>query len=238
MFIEGVRRAKNKWRIGVAVLLGLIIVSLVLSFAFFGSSIGGAADSAPSDILGSAEYTAEAAAEAVKGAEGDMTVLGQAASAYLSLAAYQVLYMEDPTKAYKEALKYAEEMVAACGSTEAADYNTAYGYVLQANAGLGDAAALSTAFNASLDVVTIDESYINAYYNYMDALGATEQFMNDMETVKAILEPLAEDAPAEDEATEEDIENPGDSGTPAAVLDYIEELLVAAKVEVATSDEE
>lgn len=237
MFIEGVRRAKNKWRIGVGVLLGLIIVSLVLSFAFFGSSIGGVSDTPEAtDVLESAELNAEAAAEAVKDAEGDMTVIGQAAAAYLSLAAFRDLYLQDSADAYAEALKYAEQMVAACGATEAADYNTAYGYVLEANFGLGDAAALSAAFTESLDYVTIDESYINGYYQKMSALGASEQFIADMEGVKAILEPQVGEAPAEDAEETEDNEAPGETGTPAAVLEYVEELLVSARVENATGE--
>ena len=237
MFIEGVRRAKNKWRVGVGILLGLIIVSLVLSFAFFGSSIGGVSETAQStDILESAELNAEAAAAAVKDAEGDMTVIGEAAAAYLSLAAFQELYLADSADAYKEALNYAEQMVAACGSTEAADYETAYGYVLEANYGLGDAAALSTAFLESLDFVTISETYINSYYQMMSTLGATEQFITDMDAVKAVLEPQVEEVPVEEGEAEEGEEGDNESGTPAAVLEYVDELLVSAKVENATAD--
>ena len=242
MFIEGLRRAKKKWRIGVGVLLGLIIISLVLSFAFFGSSIGVSETPQATDILEAAELNAEAKADAVKDAEGDMTVIGDAAAAYLSLAAYQDLYLHDSADAYKEALDFAQQMVAACGSTEAADYNTAYSYVMEANFGLGDAAALSAAFNESLALVTIDESYINSYYQMMSALNALEQFSTDMDAVKAILEPQVEDAdaPAEGEEAvaegEEDNETPGETGTPAAVLEYVDELLTSAKLELDTAE--
>ena len=234
MFIEGMRRAKKKWRIGVGILLGLIIISLVLSFAFFGSSIGVSDTAQPTDILESVEYSAEAAADAVKDAEGDMTVLGQAAAAYLSLAAYQDLYLVDSADAYREALNYAEQMVAACGSTESADYNTAYGYVLEADFGLGDAAALSAAFVESLAYVTIDESYIQSYYQKMSELGDLVQFQADMEEVKAILEPQVGEAPAED--TEEDEETPAETGTPASVLSYVEDLLDAVRIELDTAE--
>lgn len=241
MFIEGMRRAKNKWRIGVGVLLGLIVISLVLSFAFFGSSIQGVSDSsnAATGILESAEASAESAAEAAKDADGDMTVQGQAAASYLSLAAYRELYLEDSADAYKEALKYAQNMVDACGGTEAADYDTAYGYVISANAGLGDVDALSAAFLESLSYVTLDESYIQSYYSAMSALDANEQFIADMDEVKSILNEQVEDEPAEEDSAEgeDDEESTETEGsTPAAVLEYVEELIASVNAQQNAED--
>lgn len=236
MFIEGMRRAKNKWRVGVGVLLGLIVISLVLSFAFFGSSIQGVSDGsdAASGILESAEASAESAAEAAKDADGDMTVQGQAAASYLSLAAYRELYLEDPADAYKEALKYAQNMVDACGGTESADYDTAYGYVIRANAGLGDVDALSAAFLESLSYVTLDESYIQSYYSAMSALDADEQFIADMDEVKSVLNGQIKDEPAEDEPAEGEYgeeATDGEESTPATVLEYVEELIASIGAE-------
>lgn len=246
MFIEGMRRAKNKWRVGVGVLLGLIVISLVLSFAFFGSSIQGVSDSSQATgILESAEAAAEAAAQSAKDADGDMTVQGQAAASYLSLAAYCELYLEDPADAYKEALKYAQNMVKACGGTEAADYNTAYGYVISANAGLGDVDALSAAFLESLSLVTLDESYIQSYYSAMSALGATDQFVADMDEVKSVLKEQIKEEPAEEEAADDEDGEDGEDGeetveaeeaTPAALLEYVEELITSAKAEQNTAE--
>ncbi|MBQ1252688.1 MAG: hypothetical protein IIY02_07210 [Firmicutes bacterium] len=218
MFIEGIRHAKKKWRAGVAVLLGLIIVSLVLSFAYFGQSVGTAPTAEGGNALETAEIAAENAAAAADEAAGDATVLGSAAEAYLSLAAYQELYLEDASKSYEAALDYAQQMVTACGNTPDADYATAYSYVFEAYMGLGDADGISAAFNEALTVVTLDQNFVNTYYQYMYSLGAYDLILVDLEAALAIAE---ETAPAEGE---EDIESP------MTLVESIEELLVSAKV--------
>jgi tetratricopeptide (TPR) repeat protein len=226
MFIEGIRHAKKKWRAGVAVLLGLIIVSLVLSFAYFGQSVGTAPTAEGGNPLETAEIAAENAAAAADEAAGDATVLGSAAEAYLSLAAYQELYLEDASKSYEAALDYAQQMVTACGSTPDADYATAYSYVFEAYMGLGDADGISAAFNEALTVVTLDQNFVNTYYQYMYSLGAYDLILVDLEAALAIAE---ETAPAEGEG-EEDIESP------MTLAESIEELLVSAKVAKDTAE--
>ncbi|MGI5873987.1 MAG: hypothetical protein ACOX8R_04935 [Bacillota bacterium] len=202
MFIEGLRRAKNKWRIVVGVLMGLIVISLLLTFANFGNKVDTSGVATNTTALTAAETAAENAASAAKSASGDMTVQGEAASAYLTLAAYQDLYLEDPAKSYQKALTYAKAMVEACGSTQEPDYETAYGYEFSALKGLGDGEGLSAAFNESLGAVTVSQDYLNSYAAAMIAVGANEQLVTDLETVKT---KLAEDPTiaAEDEAAED-----------------------------------
>ena len=232
MFIEGIRHAKKKWRVGVAILLGLIIVSLVLSFAYFGQSVGTAPDAQGGNPLETAELTAENAAAAADEAAGDATVLGSAAAAYLSLAAYQELYLEDASDSYAAALDYAQQMVTACGTTPDADYISAYSYVFEAYMGLNDAAGLSAAFNEALNVVTLDMDFINTYYQYMYALGAFDLIVTDLEAAKAIAET---DAPAVEEGAEE-AEGEETEDAPKSLVESIDELIVSARVTSETGE--
>lgn len=231
MFIEGLRRAKSKWRIGVSILLGLIIVSLVLSFAYFGQTMGGTGVTETASPLEAAESAAETAAAAANDAAGDATVLGNAAAAYLSLAAYQELYLEDSADSYAAALDYANQMVAACGTTPEADYATAYSYVFEAYMGMGDAAGLSAAFNEALKVVTLDESFIDTYYRYMNVLGDNELLIADLTTAKDLADKAA---PAEDETAAEGEAEEGEATEEVSLSQHIEDLIVSANVEQAT----
>lgn len=213
MFIEGLRKAKNKWRILVGVLMGLIIISLLATFSYAGRSVN-VSDTNTGDatVLSSVEETAKSAGDAAKKADGDITVQGDAAAAYLNLGAYQDLYLEDSGDSYKKALEYAKNMVAACGSAKDPDYVTAYGYEFSAYQGLGDEKGLSEAFNESLSVVDIDESFLNSYYSAMSGLKAYDAFIADMDTVTKKLEALAKEEPAaEEDKTAEDSENTDDN---------------------------
>ena len=188
MFIENMRHAKNKGRIWVGILMGLILISLFITYANVGGKSGlGASSSNSSGPYATAESTAKSAASDAKADKNDMDAQGTAASAYLSLAAYQNLYLDDGTKSYNNALKYAEAMVAACASAKEPDYATAYGYEFSAYQGLGDADGLSAAFNASLKKVTLSEDYLNSYYTAMGALKAYDQFNTDMAAVTDLL---------------------------------------------------
>lgn len=192
MFIENMRHAKNKGRIWVGILMGLILISLFITYANIGGTSGLGASSSDSGPYATAESTAKNAASAAKADKKDMDAQGTAASAYLNLAAYQNLYLEDGTKSYKKALKYAEAMVTACASAKEPDYATAYGYEFSAYQGLGDADGLSAAFNASLKKVTLSENYLNSYYTAMSALKAYDQFNTDMATVSDLLNKAAD----------------------------------------------
>ena len=230
MFIENLRRAKSKWRVGIGILMGLIVISLLATFSYAGNSMTASASGSDVGILAAAETKAEDAETSAKNAADDATVQGEAASAYLSLAGYMELYLEDPTDAYENALKYAENMVEACGSVQSPDYESAYGYVLEAQAGLENAEGLSSAFLESLDVMDISEDYLNTYYNYMASLDAYDQFIADMDTVTEKLESLAADEPTEEESEKteasEDSESVEDEKmTPSDLLDYAEELI-------------
>ena len=65
-----------------------------------------------------------------------------------------------------------------------------------------DGEGLSAAFNESLGAVTVSQDYLNSYAAAMIAVGANEQLVTDLETVKT---KLAEDPTiaAEDEAAED-----------------------------------
>lgn len=234
MFIENLRNVKDKRRVLIGVLLGLIILSLLLTFAYFGSDIGVSADNGSTgDFLKDAENAAKIAGD-VADKSDDMEAQNEAASAYFALAGYQVLHLEDATKSYKKALKYAEAMVAACGSAEAPDYETAYGYEIKAYAGLKDAQGLSAAFNESLEFVELNQSYLSTYNTAMTELDAQEQFIADMETVTAKLQ---EQAKAEPKADDEDAEESTEMSA-SQLIDYVASLVAAAQGTSAPADAE
>ncbi len=239
MFIENLRRAKSKWRVWIGILMGLIVISLLATFSYAGNNLNASAGNTDTSILASAETMAENAESAAKKADNDATVQGEAAAAYLSLAGYQELYLEDPTDAYEKALTYAQNMVTACGSVESPDYESAYDYVLRAEAGLEDVEGLSASFQESLAVLDISQAYLDTYFNYMSSLDAYDQFISDMDAVTEKLEPLAAEEPAEDEeeekaeegeeAQESDAMN-AEEMTPSELLDYTAELVRQATV--------
>lgn len=248
MFIENLRHAKNKGRLWVGILMGLIVISLVATFAYVGSDYGVSANTS-SDYLTTEEDTAKSAASAAKADDTDMDAQGTAASAYLSLAIYQDLYLEDNTKSYEKALEYGQAMVTACASADEPDYETAYGYEFTAYQGLADADSLSSAFNESLDQFDITESYLDTYYSAMSTLGAYDQFVTDMESVTSLLnDKLAEEEAAggDEEATDDedaDSEDSGDTDTEdvstSDLIDYVATLVseaTAASTSATTED--
>ena len=243
MFIENLRHAKNKWRVLVGILMGLIVISLLATFSYAGRSVGvsGSSDS-DSSVLATAEATAENAAKAAKDADGDMTVQGDAAAAFLSLAAYQELFLEDPADSYKEALKYAQAMVTACGDTQEPDYDCAYGYELSAYAGLGDSASLSAAFNESLKFVDIDQTYLDSYFGLMSGLEAYDQFVADMDGVNEKLEKQAAKEPAKDKKEKakakesEDGVMAEEEMSASDLIEYVQQLVNQANLSVSSAE--
>lgn len=237
MFIENLRHVKNKRRILIGVLMGLIAISLVLTFANFGGNFNVSAGTS-SDYLAEAEAAADSAAASAKAAGDDMEAQGAAASAYLSLAVYQELFLEDNSKSYEKALKYGQAMVAACAKAEEPDYETAYGYEFSAYQGLADADGLSAAFNESLDAFDISQSYLDSYYSAMSALGANDQFVSDMETVTNMLSDEAakegtdsgEEAAAneEDEDSEDSADTPTENVSASDLIAYVANLVSQA----------
>lgn len=232
MFIENLRRTKKKWRVGIGILLGLIVISLLATFSYAGNSVNTGSVPTETTVLAEAEAVAENAAEAAKNAANDVTIQGKAAAAYLSLAGYQALYLEDTAKAYEQAGDYARNMISACGTVENPDYETAYDYLMKAQFGLGDAQSVSAAFNESLKVVEINETYLNSYFNMMTALNANEQFITDMDAVQAKLKPLADKEPKADKNADKGKEDKaGDTEkTPSELMDYAAELVQQATV--------
>lgn len=242
MFIENLRHVKNKRRILIGVLMGLIVISLLLTFANFGGSLNVSAN-ASSNYLAEAEATADSAAASAKAAGDDIEAQGTAASAYLSLAVYQELFLEDSNKSYEKALKYGQAMVTACAKAEEPDYETAYGYEFSAYQGLADADGLSAAFHESLNNVTISQSYLDSYYSAMSTLGANDQFVTDMESVTDILNKQAakeetaggeeaaaneEDKDSEDEDSEEGEDAATEAVSASDLIAYVANLVSQA----------
>ena len=79
MFIENLRRAKSKWRVGIGILMGLIVISLLATFSYAGNSMTASASGSDVGILAAAETKAEDAETSAKNAADDATVQGEAA---------------------------------------------------------------------------------------------------------------------------------------------------------------
>lgn len=233
MFIENMRHAKHKKRILVAFLMVAVAVGLFAMYGNVGSSSGiSSGSSSSTSALTTAEDTADSAASDAKSNETDMDAQGMAASAYLSLASYQTLYLQDSAASYKKALKYAEAMVTACGSAETPDYTTAYGYEFSAYQGLDDADGLSAAFNESLTNVELNETYLNTYYTAMSAVSAYDQFTTDMATVTDLLN--EKEASGDDTTT---TDSSGNEVTTSDLIDYVASLVTqATTAESGTTD--
>ena len=78
MFIENLRRAKSKWRVGIGILMGLIVISLLATFSYAGNSMTASASGSDVGILAAAETKAEDAETSAKNAADDATVQGEA----------------------------------------------------------------------------------------------------------------------------------------------------------------
>jgi hypothetical protein len=233
MFIENMRHAKHKKRWLVGIILAAVLVGLFAMYGNLGNNLG-ISSSSSNDALSTAQDTAKSAASAAKSSEDDMDAQGTAASDYLSLAAYQSLYLEDNTKSYEKALDYAKAMVTACGSAETPDYETAYGYEFSAYEGLGDADGLSSAFNESLSYVDLTESYLSTYYSAMSSLEAYDQFNTDMDTVTTKLEKL--EAKEGSSSTTTDSEDESETVTTSDLIDYVASLVSESTSAAAESE--
>lgn len=204
MFIENLRSVKKKWKIPALILIILLVLGLLSSFAYLGSSIGNVGGGSNAEGI---DYYAKAAENAEKAVKKDNaeSILA-AVSAYDDYATYQVLYLDNgSTKSYEKMQKFAKDLLAlyATQETEADAWSAAYMYAIRADLALNDVEAARAAFNESLSTITLSSEYLS---NYAAALGAKElyaELAEDMSAAVAVLQPLADaEAPAEDAEAE------------------------------------
>ncbi|MDO4542055.1 MAG: hypothetical protein Q4C00_04400 [Bacillota bacterium] len=229
MFIENLRNVKKKWKIPALVLIVLLVMGLLSSFAYLGATYGNVGSGNNAQGL---EYYATAAENAEKSAKDsdDAETVLAAAAAFDDYATYQVLYLDKGSvESYGKMKEYAEKLLSIYGSqeTEDADWAAAYMYVIRASLAVDDVDGAREAFNESLTAMTLTSDYLNDYTSAMMAKEFYSELAEDMEAAEAVLEPLAaaeeeagdEEAEAEEEAAEDTQDATEDAAeTPADVL--------------------
>lgn len=206
MFIENLRSVKKKWKVPALILIVLLVLGLLSSFAYLGSSFGGMGSGNNAEGLDYYATAAENAEKAVKKNSEDADTLLAAVQAYDDYATYQVLYLDNGSAAsYGKMKEYGEKLLALYGAqeTEDADWANAYMFVIRADLAVDNVDGAREAFNQSLTAMTLTSEYLNNYSSAMMAKELYTELAEDMNAAAAVLEPLAgEDEEAAEEGSE------------------------------------
>lgn len=239
MLFENLRNVKKKWKVPALAVIIVLILGLLSSFAYLGSSFGSGTNTAANGTsIENLESLAKDAAKAANGSDDGDTVAA-ASEAYYNLAVYQQLYNEgkDAQESYQAMKEYAEKALELYGSVETTDaqWQTAYLLLMQADAAVSDMETLRAHFADSLKVTVPSSDYLQSYANLLYTAEDYQAIVDDMNIAVALLEPLAaeedentEDAEAEEEETSEDTTTT-DAETPADVLATANQLISSAQ---------
>ncbi|MEG0874636.1 MAG: hypothetical protein RSH79_04950 [Clostridiales bacterium] len=221
MFIEQLRHVKKKWKVPALILIVLLVLGLLSSFAYLGASYGnmggGTAQAKDVDYYADVAKTAE---KAVKKDPEKEDALLAAIAAFDDYATYQILYLDDngANESYAKMLGYSNDLMSKYYKDKATDeqWSKAYSYNIQGYLALDDVKAARASFKESLTNMTLTSDYLN---NYSAALMAKKNYTaiaEDMAAAAEVLKPLAGDSePTKDPNATTDKSTPE---TPADVL--------------------
>lgn len=207
MFIENLRNVKKKWKVPALILIVLLVMGLLSSFAYLGSSFGGMGSGNSAQGLDYYATAAENAEKAAKKNSDDADAILAAVQAYDDYATYQILYLDkDSAASYGKMKEYGEKLLALYGTqeTEDADWANAYMFVIRADLAVDNVDGAREAFNQSLTSMTLTSEYLNNYSSAMMAKELYTELEEDMNAAAAVLEPLASEEEATDEEGETD----------------------------------
>ncbi|MEG1868923.1 MAG: hypothetical protein RR219_08340, partial [Clostridiales bacterium] len=114
MFIEQLRHVKKKWKVPALILIVLLVLGLLSSFAYLGASYGnmggGTAQAKDVDYYADVAKTAE---KAVKKDPEKEDALLAAIAAFDDYATYQILYLDDngANESYAKMLGYSNDLM-------------------------------------------------------------------------------------------------------------------------------
>ena len=197
MFIENLRHVRKKNKILMIVLVALIAIGLLSTFAYLGSSFGGSSSGSGGyldNAVASLESSAKTYEKSIRDNAEDTAALAGAVDTYAQLAAYQDLLLDSKAseESYARAAGYAEQFVALLegGSTvEAADAATVFLSLEKAQLAEGNVNAARETFAGSWTYVGQESTYIEGYAN---AMIAAEYFAEATEDVNAFRATIAE----------------------------------------------
>lgn len=239
MLFENLRNVKKKWKVPALIVIIVLILGLLSSFAYLGSSFGSGTNTAATGTsIESLESQAKEAAKAADDSDDGETVIA-ASEAYYDLAVYQQLYNEgaDAKESYQLMKNYAEKALDIYGSVETTDaqWQTAYLLLMQADAAGNDVESLRAHFADSLNVTVPSSDYLQTYANLLYTAEDYQAIVDDMNAAVAVLEPLAtneeeteEETAAEEEETTDDTATSTEE-TPSDVLATANQLITTAQ---------
>ncbi len=225
MLFENLRNVKKKWKVPALVVIIVLILGLLSSFAYLGSSFNTGTNSASTgDTLKDLAATAKAAAKAAKGSDDAENVLA-AANAYYNLAVYQQLYNEGDKSAesYQQMKDYADKVLKLYGSVETTDaqWQEAYLLLMRGDIATDDLEGARAHFQDSLKVTTPSSSYLQTYAGLLYTAKEYQAIIDDLNDAIKVLEPLAADA--EEAEDEEDEAEDGEDSTEEETSESTEE---------------
>lgn len=221
MFIEELRHVRKKWKVPAMVLIVLLVLGLLSSFAYLGSSYGNVGSN--TDSGDTYKSTAKSAAKAVKDKESADNLLA-AVTAYDDYAAYQVLYLDDngAKESYAKELDYVDRLLKLYGSQETTDaeWVKAYTAAIGANIAVGDTDKARSLFKESLSAMTVSSDYLSQYTQTMMGKELYSELSEDLNAAIAVLQPLADAYEEENpSADKEETTDETTAETPVTVLE-------------------
>lgn len=238
MLFEKLHNAKKTWKIPVLVVIILLLMGLLGSFAYLGSSFNTGTNTTATngDTMDNLKDLAKSAGKSADSSNDDADAALAAANAYYNLAAYQQLYNEGDKaqKSYQTMKTYTEKTLEIYGSAETTDaqWQEAYQLLFIADNAIGDVDGMRASFEESLAVMVPGSSYLQTYASLLAAAEDYQSAIDDLNAAIKVLQPLADTG---DEDDENDDEN-ADAETPADVIETANSLIEQYQIYLPTDD--
>lgn len=178
MFIESLRHVKKNWKIPLIIGVILILIGLMGSYAYLGSSFNGtsASGTGVKGKVSTLKSEVKAAKKEAAANPEDGALQSQLGQSYYSLAAYQtLLFDEDDAKAsYTSAVASFEKAAGLfTADTEETEWVTLYERWFGSQVALDDTDNAFTVFKASIDKVGYNTELLTSYATQM--IGAKKE---------------------------------------------------------------
>lgn len=200
MFIENLRHVKKRSKYIMIVLVVLIAIGLLSTFAYLGSSFNGAnaADGTYTEnMIANLESSAKTYTKELKQDAANTEALANAASTYATLGAYQNLLLDETAaqKSYTSAKDYANQLIAYYEENggEEGDWATAYGVLFECDLATGNLDGARTAFTESWEKAGLNADILNSYTTFMTSYMYFTEASEDLQSYKDYLPADAEE---------------------------------------------
>ncbi len=172
MFIENLRHVKKKWKIPMLIGVGLILVGLLGSYAYFGSTYNGisAGGTGAEQRIKTLESNVKALEKSVKADPDNSALVVELADNYFDLGSYRLLLLKESAAkdSFMSAVTHYQKAAQLfTGETEETTWVNLYSRWIGSNIQIGDINGAKKTFEGSLEPLPYNIEVLKAYGDQM-----------------------------------------------------------------------